>query len=79
MDQRTPCNSPWYLAMDSSAVGNKSVKDTVIITPAENPKEKVKNFSFFVLVKNTIMAPITVDNPAKVDKSRGIKEDLSII
>ena len=60
-------------------MGNKSVNDTVIITPAENPKENVKNFSFFVLLKNTMIAPITVDNPAKVDKSKGIKEYLSII
>ena len=74
IDHNIPGVFPWYFDIELSAVGNKSIKDTAIITPAEKPKAKVKNFSFLLWVKNIIIAPTSVDKPAIVDKSNGNKE-----
>lgn len=73
-ERNTPCKLPWYLRKVSSAEANKSVKDTVIITPAEKDKAKVSSFLFCFLEKNNINAPIIVDNPANRDKINGIKD-----
>lgn len=74
IDHNIPGVFPWYFDIELSAVGNKSIKDTAIITPAEKPKAKVKNFSFLLWVKNIIIAPTSVDKPAIVDKSNGNKD-----
>ena len=58
----------------SSAETNKSVKDTVIITPAEKASANVISFLFWDLEKNTIKAPITVDRPAIKESNNGIKD-----
>ncbi|GIM27730.1 hypothetical protein CPJCM30710_03960 [Clostridium polyendosporum] len=55
------------------------MKETVIITPAENAKAKVISFLFCDLEKKIINAPKTVDIPAMEDKSKGITDRFSNI
>ncbi|GAA0084503.1 hypothetical protein UT300007_09420 [Clostridium sp. CTA-7] len=74
IEKITPLSLPLDLLRVSSADINKSVKETVIITPAENAKANVISFLLSPLEKNTIKAPITVDIPAISESNSGIKE-----
>ena len=51
--------------------GYKSVKDIVIITPAEKERANVINLLLLDFEKKTIKAPITVDKPASRDRING--------
>jgi hypothetical protein len=59
-------------------LGNKSVSDTHIITPAAKDKLIVTILLFFLLSKNIIKAPIKVDIPAKKDSKKAYKVLLGI-
>lgn len=70
-DKRIPVKGPLLATKIFSAYGYKSVKDKVIIIPAEKDKAKVSSLLLFDLEKNTIKLPTTVDNPARSDKIKG--------
>jgi len=57
--------SPEWAAIAFWASGSRSEKDTDIMTPAAKPKEQDTIFSLFDFVKKIIIAPSSVEIPAK--------------
>jgi len=61
-------------------LGNISINDTYIITPAENPSDVDKTFVFVLDVKKDIKEPMPVASPANnVSKKANNTLEFSII
>ena len=70
MDKTVPIFSPATPRSSSSALGIRSAKETLSITPAANPKETVTNRSLFLLAAKITTAPSKVANPDAMDSPR---------